>query len=62
MDGHPRHKSGRYYCVPAVDEPGSSQANDMELAEQLMKLTREVVASKTASQSVDKGCPIKEDH
>ena len=34
----------------------------MDLAEQMMKLTREVVASKTASQSVDKGCPIKEDH
>jgi len=55
-------KSGRYYCVPCVDEPGSSQANDMDLAEQMMKLTGEVVASKTASQSVDKGCPIKEDH
>jgi hypothetical protein len=34
----------------------------MDLAEQMMKLTGEVVASKTASQSVDKVCPIKEDH
>ena len=35
-------------------------ANDMDLAEQLMKLTRELVASKTASQSVDKGCPMQD--
>jgi len=44
--------------VPAVDEPGSDMANDEELAEQLMKLTVEVVQQKTQSQSVDKGCPF----
>lgn len=52
-------KSGRYFCPPAVDEPGSSMANDEQLAEQLMKLTVEVVTEKTQSQSVDKGCPMQ---
>ena len=52
-------KSGQYICPPAIPEQGSSQAQDMELAESLMKLTRDVVAEKTKSQSVDKGCPLQ---
>ena len=52
------HKSGQYICPPAVPEPGSKLANDEELGEQLMKLTREIVAEKTKSESVDKGCPL----
>lgn len=51
-------KSGEYICPPAVPEPGSSMAQDMELAEQLMKLTKEVVSEKTKSESVEKGCPF----
>jgi len=54
--------SGEYICPPAIKEPGSDLARDADLAEQLMKLTREVVASKTKSASVDQGCPIMEDH
>lgn len=50
--------SGLYICVPATVEKGSDMANDLDLAEQLMKLTDEVIAQKTASQSVDKGCPF----
>ena len=51
--------SGQYICPPAIVEEGTSQAQDMNLAESLMKLTREVVAEKTKSQSVDKGCPLQ---
>jgi len=51
-------KSGEYICPPAVPEPGSSQAQDMELAEQLMKLTRQIVQEKTYSESAAKGCPF----
>jgi len=51
-------KSGRYICVPAIDEAGSNMANDEDLAEQLMKLTVELVKQKTQSQSADKGCPF----
>lgn len=54
--------SGEYICPPAIVEKGSPLANDDALAEQLMKLTRETVAAKTRSESVNKGCPIMEDH
>ena len=53
-------KSGEYICPPAIVEPGSELSRDPELGEQLMKLTREIVATKYKSQSVDKGCPLKD--
>ena len=52
------NESGLYICPPATPERGSNQANDEQLGEQLMKLTREVVAEKTAPDSIDKGCPL----
>lgn len=51
-------ESGEYVCPPAVPEAGSSQAQDAALGDQLMKLTRELVAEKTKADSVDKGCPF----
>lgn len=53
-------KSGEYICPPAIPEPGSDFAQDEQLGEDLMKLTREVVTEKTRSQSVDKGCPMRD--
>ncbi|KAL9105286.1 MAG: hypothetical protein Q9187_008740, partial [Circinaria calcarea] len=53
-------KSGEYICPPAVPEPGSALAQDSELAERLMKLTREVVKEKTYEDSAAKGCPFKD--
>lgn len=52
--------SGEYVCPPADVESGSDLAQSEELAEQLMKLTREVVTEKTKADSVDKGCPMKD--
>jgi len=51
-------KSGQYICPPAVPESGNAMAQDKELGEQLMKLTKEVVMEKTRSESVEKGCPF----
>ena len=51
-------KSGQYICPPAVPESGSDLAQDMDLAEQLMKLTVEVVKEKTYGDSAAKGCPF----
>jgi hypothetical protein len=53
-------KSGLYICPPAIEEPGNDLAQNAELGEQLMKLTREVVKTKFGSESVDKGCPLKD--
>lgn len=53
-------KSGQYICPPAVPEPGTEQAQDLELAEQLMKLTRDVIKEKTYDESAAKGCPFKD--
>jgi len=53
-------KSGEYICPPAVPEPGNAMAQDEELGEQLMKLTREVVKEKTYADSAAKGCPFKD--
>lgn len=53
-------RSGEYICPPAAVESGSELAQSAELAEQLMKLTREVVTEKTRSESVEKGCPMKD--
>ncbi|EXJ91268.1 hypothetical protein A1O1_04378 [Capronia coronata CBS 617.96] len=53
-------KSGQYICPPAIAEPGSELAQNSELGEQLMRLTREIVKEKFGVQSVDKGCPLKD--
>lgn len=52
------HKSGEYICPPAVPEPGSKLAQDEQLAEHLMRLTKEVVMEKTKPDSAEKGCPF----
>ena len=52
--------SGQYICPPAVPESGTELAQDAELGERLMKLTRELVSEKTKSDSVEKGCPFKD--
>ncbi|KAL6708278.1 hypothetical protein ACN47E_003202 [Coniothyrium glycines] len=51
-------RSGEYVCPPAIVEPGSALANDVQLGERLMELTREVVGAKTRGESVGKGCPL----
>lgn len=53
-------ESGQYIAPPKIVEKGSDKANDMELAERLMKLTAEVVEQKTRSESSAKGCPFAE--
>ncbi|KAK4997550.1 hypothetical protein LTR28_013949, partial [Elasticomyces elasticus] len=53
-------QSGQYIAPPKIVEQGSDKANDMGLAEQLQKLTREIVRSKTHSESSDKGCPFSD--
>lgn len=53
-------KSGQYICPPAIVEPGSALANDVQLGEQLMELTWRIVKEKTKSESADKGCPFEE--
>ncbi|KAK5118598.1 hypothetical protein LTR85_008063 [Meristemomyces frigidus] len=50
--------SGFYITPPKIVEEGSPQANDMEMAERLMKLTRQVVDEKTGAGK--KGCPLKD--
>lgn len=39
-------KSGEYICPPAVPEQGSELSRDTELAERLMKLSREILSQK----------------
>jgi NAD(P)-dependent dehydrogenase (short-subunit alcohol dehydrogenase family) len=53
-------KSGEYICPPADPESGSELAQNEDLGEQLMKLTREVVKEKLPKESVEKGCPLKD--
>ncbi|PVI08664.1 retinol dehydrogenase 12 [Periconia macrospinosa] len=53
-------KSGQYICPPAIVEKGSDMANDDELGERLMDLTRETVKERTVSSSAEKGCPFKD--
>lgn len=48
-------KSGKYICPPAAEEPGSKMAQDEQLAEQLMKLTKEVVTQKSKALLDDDG-------
>jgi len=52
--------SGQYICPPAIVESGNELAQSMELAESLMKLTREVVKEKTYDDSAAKGCPFQD--
>lgn len=53
-------KGGQYIAPPKVVEKGSDKANDMELADRLMRLTAEIVESKTRKESSAKGCPFDE--
>ena len=46
-------KSGQYICPPAVPEAGSNLARDEALGEQLMKLTREILAQKLGVEIQD---------
>ena len=52
--------SGQYIAPPCTVEKTSAQGEDMELAERLMKLTREVIQEQTKTDSSDKGCPFKD--
>jgi NAD(P)-dependent dehydrogenase (short-subunit alcohol dehydrogenase family) len=52
-------QSGLYVCPPAVPESGSKMAQDEELGEQLMRLTRELVMERTYQDSKEKGCPFE---
>ncbi|KAF1814976.1 NAD(P)-binding protein [Eremomyces bilateralis CBS 781.70] len=52
--------TGQYICPPAIVEKGGEKANDLQLAERLMRLTREVVEEKTRGESREKGCPFKD--
>lgn len=51
-------KSGEYICPPAIPEAGSAMSQDEELGERLMKLTKEIIKSKTFEDSAAKGCPF----
>ena len=53
-------ESGLYICPPAVPETGNDLAQNDQLGERLMKLTREVVKEKTYKDSAEKGCPFKD--
>ena len=53
-------KSGQYICPPAIPESGSKMAQDEQLGENLMKLTRDVIKEKTYEDSAAKGCPFKD--
>lgn len=53
-------KSGEYICPPVTPEPGSAMANDEQMQDDLMKLTRDIVTDTTKSESVDKGCPMED--
>lgn len=53
-------KSGEYICPPAVPESGTQLAQSVELQEQLMKLTRELISEKTEPDSKAKGCPFND--
>ncbi|KAG7117069.1 putative oxidoreductase bli-4 like protein [Verticillium longisporum] len=51
-------ESGQYLCPPIVPEAGSKLAQDDELGDRLMELTRKVVMEKTKRKSADQGCPF----
>ena len=52
--------SGKYICPPAIEEPGNEAAQDAQLGEELMRLTKQIVREKFGSQSVEKGCPLED--
>ncbi len=52
-------ESGLYVCPPAVPEQGSKMAQDEELGEQLMKLTKELIMEKTYQDSKEEGPPFE---
>ncbi|KAK4888986.1 hypothetical protein LTR27_012162 [Elasticomyces elasticus] len=49
--------SGLYITSPKIVEDGDPRANDMELAERLMNLTKKVVDERTKARG--KGCPLQ---
>ncbi|KAF6817778.1 retinol dehydrogenase 12 [Colletotrichum sojae] len=51
-------ESGQYICPPAIPEPGNKLAQDDDLADRLMELTRKIITEKTKKESVDQGCPM----
>lgn len=51
-------KSGQYICPPAIVEQGTELANNEELEENLMKLTRAIVQEKTREDS--ERCPFRD--
>ncbi|KAL8898027.1 MAG: hypothetical protein Q9192_002285 [Flavoplaca navasiana] len=53
-------KSGEYICPPAIPESGTDLAQNEELGEKLMKLTRDVIKEKTYADSAAKGCPFQD--
>ena len=53
-------KSGEYICPPAVPESGTALAQDEQLGENLMKLTRDIIKEKTYEDSAAKGCPFQD--
>ena len=53
-------KSGQYICPPASPESGSKMAQDDQLGENLMKLTRDLIKEKTYEDSAAKGCPFQD--
>jgi len=53
-------ESGQYITPPCIVEKGSDKGNDEQLAEQLMKTTRDIIQQKTKSDSSDKGCPFRD--
>ncbi len=53
-------KSGQYICPPAVPESGNKMAQDDQLGENLMKLTRDLIKEKTYEDSAAKGCPFQD--
>lgn len=53
-------KSGEYICPPAVPESGSKLAQDEELGENLMKLTREVLKEKLPEDFAAQGSTFQD--
>lgn len=53
-------KTGQYICPPAIPESGNELAQNADLGENLMRLTREVVKDKTYDSSAARGCPFKD--
>ncbi len=53
-------KTGQYICPPAIVEEGSDKANDVELAETLMRTTWEIINEKCGDGGLGKGDPFKQ--